>query len=39
MNSKEFSLKIENIVIMMVCAFFVSIFSSYLGALASRKIN
>ncbi len=33
------SLKIENIVIMMVCAFFVSIFSSYLGALASRKIN
>lgn len=33
------SLELENIVIMMVCAFFVSVFSSYLGALASRKIN
>ena len=33
------SLEVENILIMMVCAFFVSVFSSYLGALASRKIN
>ena len=33
------SLKASNIIILMVSAFFISVFSSYLGALASRKIS
>ena len=33
------SLKASNIVVLMVSAFFISVFSSYLGALASRKIS
>ena len=33
------SLKASNIVVLMVSAFFISVFSSHLGALASRKIS
>ena len=33
------SLKTENIGILLICAVVVTVFSSYLGALASKKIN
>jgi lipoprotein-releasing system permease protein len=33
------SLKASNMIVLMVSAFFISVFSSYLGALASRKIS
>ena len=33
------SLKAENIAILIICAAIISVFSSYLGALASKKIN
>ena len=33
------SLKAENIAILIICATIISVFSSYLGALASKKIN
>ena len=33
------SLKAENIAILIICATIISVFSSYFGALASKKIN